>query len=367
MPITRLNVKPDLYLKELGTSLNVLYVEDDENVQAPLNSILKRFFNKVDLACNGQEGLEKMRANHYDLVISDINMPIMNGIEMIQHALKEKLIDKILITSAHNDADKFLALINLGVDGFILKPIDLQQLLTQLVHVCEPIHEHKMLEHYIKELESSNQELMLLNQQLDLMVSKMETHPDKVEIKEALSQLQSSSVASEVEPAITHEAYSTVIEHSNALSAEDFHRNYPIELGKKNEDLENIEDDYEMLLSKASSFESSILLQKYTSIIERYAETLESIPNFQSLAAGIEDLSKTFSSIDDATIIERLMPMISSLLDTLHRWRIAVFVRRDAENIHYLDDSIISDAQALKGMLGFSDSSSENDSDIDLF
>jgi YesN/AraC family two-component response regulator len=365
MVANKLSTRPDVYLRELGASLTVLYVEDDLTVQASLKTILQRFFSQIDLACNGEEGLEKMRSFSYDLVISDINMPLMNGIEMISNATKEKIINKVLITSAHNETEKILTLINLGVDGFIMKPIDLNQLLVQLVRVCEPIHEHKMLEYYIQELENSNEELRIVNQQLDFMVSSLETHPQKEEIKETLSHLQHLP-HDEVQQ--TYEAQKTAAVHNTIfVSAADFHHSYPIELGRKNEELENIEDDYDMLLSKASDDYSTELLCKLTNVIKNYAQTIEAIPHFQPLAIGIEELADTFRSIDDPHVLEKLMPMISSLFDTLHRWRVSVFVERNAENIHYLDDSIISDAKALKGMLGFSDASSENDAEFDLF
>ena len=113
-------------------NLNLLYVEDDENTMEYTLLLLNELFNNIVVAKNGKEGLEKFQENKIDIVITDINMPIMNGIEMSKEI---KLIDKttpILIFSALTNVNTFIEAINVNVDGYLLKPIEMDQFIKSL-------------------------------------------------------------------------------------------------------------------------------------------------------------------------------------------------------------------------------------------
>jgi PAS domain S-box-containing protein len=114
------------YLKHL----NILYVEDNKDSLELTTLMLNDFFNKVIIATNGVEALEKFKQEKIDVVITDINMPKMNGIDLIKEIRK---IDKdifIIMLSAHNEDKFFLESIKIGVDGYLLKPIDLDAFLS---------------------------------------------------------------------------------------------------------------------------------------------------------------------------------------------------------------------------------------------
>jgi PAS domain S-box-containing protein len=117
-------------LIETTKNLNVLFVEDDVDALNEASKIFKRFFNKVDLAKDGVEGLELFKKNGYDLVITDISMPRMNGFEMLKAIKAIKSDTYTLVITAFNETDYYLEAIQIGVDGFILKPINLEQLMS---------------------------------------------------------------------------------------------------------------------------------------------------------------------------------------------------------------------------------------------
>ena len=71
-------------LKKYASACSVLYVEDDEVIRTATASFLGRFFSDIVLAEDGEIGLEKYKEREFDIVITDINMPNMNGIEMIE-------------------------------------------------------------------------------------------------------------------------------------------------------------------------------------------------------------------------------------------------------------------------------------------
>ena len=113
-------------------SLKLLYVEDNEIVRKSNLELLSNFFNHIDSAEDGVYGLEKFQKNHYDIVISDINMPRMNGIEMLTHIREMDNDVIILVISAHNNVSYFTDTIKLDIQGYILKPTNIKQLIDAL-------------------------------------------------------------------------------------------------------------------------------------------------------------------------------------------------------------------------------------------
>lgn len=139
--------------------LKVLYVEDDATLRQELQLLLCDIFSLVDVASNGEEGLKKIDETHFDVIITDIRMPVMNGIEMIS-VLKEKYPHlPIIVISAHNDSEYLLELINLGIEHFIAKPIKSEQLFGVLHKVTSLLHKEKELASYKEDLEIANEKL----------------------------------------------------------------------------------------------------------------------------------------------------------------------------------------------------------------
>lgn len=119
-------------LKEAAHGISVLYVEDDRELRQNTARLLGSFFGSIETAENGLEGLEKYLEHPYDLVLTDINMPMMNGLKMAQQIRRSNPKQVIIAISAHDEARYLLELINLGVDYFILKPLDLEQFMAVL-------------------------------------------------------------------------------------------------------------------------------------------------------------------------------------------------------------------------------------------
>ena len=118
-------------------NLRILYVEDDEDMLIVVSDMFESIFQSVDIATNGEEGLVKFKEYSYDLIITDIIMPKMNGIEFIEHVRQINSFVPILILSAFNDTEHFLKTIKLGIDGYLLKPLELDQFMKTLVKVVE--------------------------------------------------------------------------------------------------------------------------------------------------------------------------------------------------------------------------------------
>ena len=95
-------------LKELGRELNVLYMEDEGMIRQQMEDILKNLFKSVTSASNGEAGVELFKKGNYDIVITDIQMPIKNGLEAAREIKEISPHTPIVVTTANSDAKLFL-------------------------------------------------------------------------------------------------------------------------------------------------------------------------------------------------------------------------------------------------------------------
>lgn len=332
-------------LKEVGQDISVLLVEDDEDLSLQFQSLIYHFFNRVDMASNGKEALEIYKNNKYDLVITDLTMPVMCGSKLAS-ALREKdMYQYIFVMSAHSDSSKLIELINIGIDGFILKPLNVDSVMTQLAKVCQSIYEHKMLQHLNNMLEDANKELRVSNNRLEKSVQELKN------FKQASTIVIDTTIAAMPSEAKAEVMRPTFYTKSEKMSAIDFFEVYPFELEKTNEDLEILEDRFNIILNKAGKKVDEQVFMELVDILRYYSHAIELIPQFSTLAYGIKELVVAFEAINDMSKIEAAMPMLTFLFDNLDRWRRGIFLDQNVDDIHYMDDSLISDVISLQNFL----------------
>ena len=112
-------------------NIRILYVEDDLEIQKVFSSLLKSLFDNVTIASNGREGLDFFQNKDYkfDFVISDIEMPEMNGLSMLEEIKKIDPIIPCILATAHGEFDYFMKANELGVFRYMQKPLDIKELL----------------------------------------------------------------------------------------------------------------------------------------------------------------------------------------------------------------------------------------------
>jgi len=117
---------------EQTKDMKILYVEDNKESRDAMLSLLHEFFNDIVVAVDGEDGLKKFTQSKFDLVFTDINMPKMNGLEMSRQIKEIDVGIPIVVISAHTDTDLLLESIDLGIDKYLLKPIDAEQFTTTI-------------------------------------------------------------------------------------------------------------------------------------------------------------------------------------------------------------------------------------------
>ena len=142
-------------LKRLVQKFSLLYVEDNKELREATSEIFQDLFKELFIAEDGQQGLELYEEyfdnsrKYIDLVISDIQMPRMDGISLSKELFKINQNQKIIVVSAYNDTEYFIELINIGVSGFMQKPLRSKQVLSILFDVCLELEKEKEFSRYL--------------------------------------------------------------------------------------------------------------------------------------------------------------------------------------------------------------------------
>lgn len=132
-------------LLALTSPLRVLYVEDDVVLRENTIALLRDLFGEIHEASDGKEALMLYQEHqgNYDIVITDLNMPQMNGMDLIKNIQIINPKQPIIVVSAHNETEYFLESIRNNVNGYILKPIDFNQLMETVYKVASLVKERQ--------------------------------------------------------------------------------------------------------------------------------------------------------------------------------------------------------------------------------
>ena len=124
-----------MQLKELTKktlNMDILYIEDDENLRVQNQELFKSLFNKVDIADNGVDAMELYKKQNYDLVIADINIPLLNGINTMKKMKELNNSQLFLVTSVFQPSEWEKDLEYLGIKHYLKKPLQTKELIDSL-------------------------------------------------------------------------------------------------------------------------------------------------------------------------------------------------------------------------------------------
>jgi YesN/AraC family two-component response regulator len=315
-------------LKLVTSELSVLYVEDEPMIRDGLYASLKQLFKEVEVAEDGSIGWEMYQNSHFHLVITDISMPNMDGISMIQHIKHKNPEAHIIVTSAQNDADKLLTLINLGVDRFLTKPLSKINLIDTLYAVCSTIDNKRKLKMY----------------QLDMVkkIRLLETQVKKERIKKKLSSPEVMSQDDKKSDYFSH------------ILPEEID-----ELRDLNEEL-----DADILMSFQNNRIDHAYIVRIAQRYLRYGSVLNTHSLFLDVGSKLQTMSKNFEAHEDV-FMENVM-ILSELLEsfnfTLISFRKNVW-ESNSQTPTFYNDSLLSDIEMINNIL----TQTQSDGEIEFF
>ncbi len=143
--------------------LVVLYVEDEAEVRESFANMLRGKFDNLFVAENGEEALRYFESNRVDIVISDIIMPKINGVKLAREIKKQSPSTFVMLVTASSDYEYLVEAIEIGVNRFIMKPVNMRNFFEILELVCseqkikkELAEKDKLLNEYKMAVDASN-------------------------------------------------------------------------------------------------------------------------------------------------------------------------------------------------------------------
>ncbi|RBQ31858.1 DNA-binding response regulator [Arcobacter sp. FW59] len=126
-------------------NLKVLIVEDEQKLANLIKSSIKELFFKISIAKDGEEGLKKFKSFKPDIIISDIMMPKLTGLEMSQKIKEQNSSIPIIILSAYSQKEMLLKAIDLGISKYFIKPFDIESFIEYLKELSNKIIKSKSI------------------------------------------------------------------------------------------------------------------------------------------------------------------------------------------------------------------------------
>ncbi len=214
----------EILLKEL----KILFVEDEVNISKLLKDALSDYFFSFTVANNGQEGLTKFKKISPDIVITDIMMPKLDGLEMTKKIKEINEEIPIIVLSAFSDKDKLLKAIDIGITKYFIKPFDPEEVLEYLIFLAKKLNKHRIIclnQHFSFDNNTNNlfedDKLVNITKREKQFISLLiENKKDIVNIEMIKSRLWN-------EEKITDERLRTFIKRLRAKTSKELIRNIP--------------------------------------------------------------------------------------------------------------------------------------------
>jgi len=127
-------------LESINEAATILVVDDEENAREGLSKILLKEGYSVDMAANGKEAIEILRRQSFDLVITDMRMPLMDGFEVLREIKKMNENIGVIMITAYGEVESYLEAINMGAFEYINKPVRVNELKRVITKVLEERH-----------------------------------------------------------------------------------------------------------------------------------------------------------------------------------------------------------------------------------
>lgn len=124
-------------------TITILYAEDEENIRQNISDTLSYYVKEVIQAKDGKEAWDLYKERSPDVVVSDILMPVMNGIKLVEKIRESDVDIPIVMITAHTEKDYLLSAVNLQLERYLVKPVTLSDILNALFTCVKKISLHQ--------------------------------------------------------------------------------------------------------------------------------------------------------------------------------------------------------------------------------
>lgn len=338
-------------IRELTWGLKILIVEDEDDLRTSLFNTFKLLFSEVDVAEDGKMAFSMCDKKNYHIVMTDINMPNMNGIQLVKLLRLKNSGQKIIMCTAHSDSHYLLDLIKLGVDGFLVKPFLQKQLREVLYQVALSIYNTHATNEYIVSLENE----LIADQKKESKIpyiAPVEMVIPKPILIEPLAEVILPTAHYEVK--------------SDAMKGSEHYDNI------SNDDIDEMKD----LLFEMESFvflgmQQQVIdieyIDDFAKCLVRYGNLLLYYPLFKDVGSYVQTLGQTIrENVDHLnTKKEYIGLLLENFITTLHAIWTNAFVEYSTTPEFY-NNSIIADIQTLLSEFS-NEIVSNDDCDMEFF
>ena len=121
----------------MDTKQSILLVDDDKEVCKSLARMFERAGYDISIAYDGREALDFLSSNPVDLVISDLRMPNIDGIELMEEIRRKKIDSPVIFLTSYGEVESYMDLMNMGAFEYLNKPVDVTEILDVAKRVLE--------------------------------------------------------------------------------------------------------------------------------------------------------------------------------------------------------------------------------------
>jgi len=159
------------------SAISLLYVEDEPDTRKLICEIISRRYPDLRLivAVNGEEGIVSFRENRPEIVLTDINMPVVNGLTMAEDIKSFSPSTEIIALTAYSNSEHLLKAIEIGISHYILKPIDLKQIFKVIDKSIDIIRTERLISHQNRVIRDLNKDLAEKAAELELANRELES------------------------------------------------------------------------------------------------------------------------------------------------------------------------------------------------
>ena len=323
-------------LKENARTLKVLYVESHAGTRLKLSRMLKQYFGDVFVTAYADNGLKLFENGHFNLILTSATLPDMFATDFCKEIKEIAPKKPIVIVSKNKNPDEIIDLVNIGISGYILTPLDEKSVLHILSRVVLEISDLEMIYSFQDSI-------------VEEYINPDETS-EPVNYKKSKKEETTGNEDGVIYDLMDENNIELLITKHDKISAQDFIYEYPIDLHLTGDSLLALTEDIELHINSfinSPSHENAMIV---AGEFRKFAEVLHPISVFSNISFSINKLAMIFESLDCTKSYKEYFDTLLAISETLMHWCNNVFIDSTADDIHYLDKQFLSDTLKLENL-----------------